>query len=231
MPQKHNRATKIQQIQPQNPAKIHHSVRDESLGESSLRVGEKTPSKNTPNLADFDILVGKCGRTIGLSGALNLIIYSDFAEGFRAGDSLRCGGRILKIERINLQKPSVKFFEIGDIDAAKALNNENLYITKQQSRESCALKSGEFFWFDIVGMAVLEEGANLGTIANIERIGALDYLIVQTNVAAVANLAGFSGAKIAKTFMIPFIPRYVLETSLESRTVRTKDALGILENS
>ena len=261
------------------------------------------------NADDFDILVAKCGKTIGLKGEIRLIIYSDFSEIFTKGNvflardsahdsSLRgetqirrsnplsprhceafersknneaihesknrlprldCvksrktrqsrsffsnDGLFLTLKSFNPHKKSATFDEIQSIDEAKNLTSLLLYSSESLSQKYCILRENEHFWFEIIGMCVVENDEIIGVVSDIERIGSVDYLIVA--------VSGEFGAKYphikAKKFYIPYISRYILrvekcalkganlaqdsQDSPESKgNIFTQDSLGILENS
>lgn len=174
------------------------------------------------DISDFNILVAKCGKTVGLKGSVKLIIYTDFLEIFKEKNHFRCGDRILTIESFNRFQNSVKFIEISDIDSAKMLNSLMLYTTKEMTSKYCKLNNNEFFWFDIVGLKLYDNELLLGHISDIERIANIDYLVVQTNLDLF---------KKPKNFLVPYISRYIIKTDLENKCIYTKDTLGILEES
>ena len=72
----------------------------------------------------------------------------------------------------------------------------------------CKLDSDEFFWFDIVGLDIIDNGVLLGVVEDIERIGHIDYLIVRTNMNKFNK---------PKSFMIPYIDRYITNVDLDKK--------------
>lgn len=175
------------------------------------------------NNVDFDILVAKCGRAIGLKGEVKLIIYTDFIEIFKKGNVFRCGDSMLRLDSFNPHKNSAKFSEINTQDEAKTLNSRNLYSSKNLTKQYCKLKKDEFFWFDIIGLDVYENELLLGCVDSIERISNTDYLVVNVD----KNIGGMK----KKSFLIPYISRYIIDVSLESRAIYVKDSFVLLENS
>ena len=148
----------------------------------------------------------------------------------------------------------IEFEGITSADSAKQLVNAKIYATKTQSREHCKLKKDEYFYFDIIGLDIIEEGENLGIVRDIERIGNVDYFIVEMadnlasniaakstqhkldkskNIAKSTNLTTKSAKKQKKpkTFLVPYIDRFVLEVCLQTRRIFTKNAKSILERS
>ena len=89
----------------------------------------------------------------------------------------------------------------------------------------CALKEGEFFWFDMIDANVIDDnGLLLGIVEEIERIATTDYLVIQTSEALVKQ-------GHVKQFYLPYIDRYIRLFDKEKQEIYTKDGLGILENS
>ena len=262
--------------------------------------------------SEFDILVAKCGKTIGLKGEIKLIIYSDFLEVFTKGNVFLCKGAnsqnlvqnnrarsahlesrplrgaknriqasssasadflleaekrgsppksekrsfwrvggagrgvqpfcekekseisgseiaestfFLTLNSFNLHKNSATFAEITSIDCAKNLTSMLLFSTKSLTQKQCALSENEHFWFEIIGRSVVENGEIIGVVSEIERIGSIDYLIIEVDYAIFAKYPHIK----AKRFYLPYISRYIL--SAENGIVAVQDALLVLESS
>lgn len=172
------------------------------------------------------IEVAKVGRLVGLKGELKLHLECDFPEQFKKGKTFTTQkGELLEVFSYNPASGLISFVGYHDRDLAAKLVNTLLFTTKELSLEACALKEGEFFWFDVIDASVMDEdGTLLGEVDEIERIGTTDYLVVKTS--QTLQQKGF-----VKTFLIPYIDRYVVTFDKTRKIVHTKDALGILENS
>lgn len=218
------------------------------------------------NKSEFDILVAKCGKTIGLKGEIKLIIYSDFLDVFTKGNVFLCKSAdsapkssnatldsapksqksatdsalesptestpkssnsafFLTLNSFNPHKNSATFSQIKDIDSAKNLTSMLLFSSKSLTKKYCALGENEHFWFEVIGRSVVENGAVIGVVGDIWRIGSVDYLIVEVERAIFAKYPHIK----AKRFYLPYISRYVL--GAENGVVVVKDAISILENS
>lgn len=183
--------------------------------------------------SEFDILVAKCGKTIGLKGEIKLIIYSDFLEVFTKGNVFLCKGAeskldsafFLTLQSFNPHKNSATFAEITSIERAKNLTSMLLFSTKSLTQKQCVLSENEHFWFEIIGRSVVENGERIGVVSEIERIGSIDYLIIEVDCAIFAKYPHIK----AKRFYLPYISRYVL--SAENGVVAVQDALLVLESS
>ncbi len=72
------------------------------------------------------------------------------------------------------------------------------------------------------GQPLVDKGVY--TVDEIERIVTTDYLVVRTDAELVKK-----GHVIS--FYLPYIERYILSFDSSAKEIRSKDALGILENS
>ena len=68
------------------------------------------------------------------------------------------------------------------------------------------------------------DGLPLGSVDEIERIAATDYLVIKPDDALVKK-------GLAKSFYLPYIDRYIVTFDKTKKEVLSKDGLGILENS
>ncbi len=169
--------------------------------------------------------VAKLGKTVGLRGDLKLYFLSDFPEQFKKGAWFHTKNfGTLHVENFDKNRSLIRFRDFSTPELAQKLVNTILLTTKEQTKKSCNLDKDEYFWFDIVGLFVIENNTKLGVVKEIERIGSLDYLVVKTDEDLVKQ-------ELPKSFLIPYVDRYILDISLEDKQFYTKDALGILENS
>lgn len=178
------------------------------------------------NSAPADLLhVATLGRTVGLKGDMKLNLFTDFPEQFAPNSTfiLENGSEITLLS-YNPERELVRLKGIDTPEAAKALTNAKLYTTLEATRERCNLGEGEFFWFDLLGASVVEEGTTLGKVQEIERIGAQDYLLVATEGALVAK-------GMAATFLIPYIDHFILSSDAIAKIITVEGGLDLLEAS
>ncbi len=168
--------------------------------------------------------IAQIGRTVGLWGDLKFHLHTDFPEQFKAGSTYQSSRGDLTVSDVNFKRGTIRFVGYESIDAAKKLTNTKLYATQEQTKENCSLKEGEYFWFEVIGCEVEEAGEILGVVEEIQRMADTDYLFIKTDKKLVD--AGFP-----KTFLLPYIDRYILNTETETKTVHTRDAKDILEAS
>jgi 16S rRNA processing protein RimM len=168
--------------------------------------------------------IATIGKTVGIKGFLKFHIFTDFIEQFQKNTIWETTqtNLILEIESFDSKNKLIKFKNFDSIENAKSLINLKLFSNIEKSREYCTLKEDEFFWFDIIGLSIIENDQNLGIISNIERIGNIDYLLIKTNEL-------FS--HLSKTFLIPYIERYIIKTNINKKIVLVNGGLDILENS
>lgn len=169
-------------------------------------------------------LIAQVGRTIGLWGDLKFHLHTDFPEQFKVGNTYKSSRGDLTIADINFTRGIIKFRGYESIDSAKKLTNVKIFADEAQTRENCDLKEGQHFWFDIIGCTVKQGDEILGVVTDIQRMADTDYLVIKTDETLVE-------AYFSKSFLLPYIDRYVLTVGLEEKIVYTKDAKDILEAS
>ena len=170
------------------------------------------------------LFIAQIGRTVGLHGDLKLHLHTDFPEQFQVGVSLESNRGTLEIAAYNPTRSLIQFVGYASIDAAKKLTNTKLYSTTEQTKETCGLAEGEYFWFDIIGASLYEGELLLGVVEDIERMPTADYLAVRTAKDLVEE--GY-----AKDFLLPYIPRYISSVDSEQKRILVSDAKEILEAS
>jgi len=168
--------------------------------------------------------IARIGKTVGLHGDLRLNILSDFPEQFKKGATFMSDRGDLTVSSFNIERSTIRFEGIDNIDDAKRLTNAYLYTTKEATEEACKLNEGEYFWYQIIGLEVYEDGNSLGKVEQIERLAGTDYLIVNTAPVLVED-------GIAKSFLIPYVERYIDRVDLKEEKVFTTGAKAILEVS
>lgn len=171
------------------------------------------------------LVVAVIGKTHGFKGFLKFHLSSDFQEQFKKKKVWQTSFGELEIESYYANKGLIRFKNFGTIETAKQLVNHKLFSTEEESRELCDLKDDEFFWFDIIGLNVIEEGQSLGEIIEISRIANTDYLVIKTSETVIKD------TKLPTTFLIPYIDRYILDVNLDKKIVSVVGGKDILEAS
>lgn len=169
--------------------------------------------------------VATLGRSVGLKGDMKLNLFTDFPEQFIPNASFMLdNGKEVVLSAYNPERELVHLKGIDSPEAAKILTNAKLFTTFEATRERCNLEENEFFWFDLIGLSVMEGELKLGTVQEIERIGPSDYLLVNTESSLVAK-------GLSPTFLIPYIDHFIVECDVESKTIRVEGGLDLLEAS
>jgi 16S rRNA processing protein RimM len=118
----------------------------------------------------------------------------------------------------------IKFKGFEDLERAKKLTNVKIFSSVKETREKISLKSGEYFWFDIIDCKVIEGEKVVGTVSDIHRVFDVDYLNIKTDKSLVKE-------GMAKSFLIPYLDRYILSVDVEAKKIFVKDSINILEAS
>ncbi len=170
------------------------------------------------------LFIAQIGRTVGLHGDLKLHLHTDFPEQFTPGATFASSRGDLTVDAYDARRGVIRFVGYASMDSAKKLTNAKLYSTQEQTREQVALGEGEHFWFEIIGCEVVEGSEVLGEVEGIDRMADTDYLAITTAPALVE-------AGLPKSFLLPYIPRYILRADTAIRRIVTRDARDVLEAS
>jgi 16S rRNA processing protein RimM len=76
----------------------------------------------------------------------------------------------------------------------------------------------------LIGASVMQDTEVLGVVTEIQRITDTDYLIIKTDAHLVES-------GLPRSFLLPYIPRYIIDADVEAQKIFTKDAKDILEAS
>jgi 16S rRNA processing protein RimM len=163
------------------------------------------------------VYVAKIGKTVGLKGWLKFYIVSDFPEQFCPDATFTTNKNLsLVIESFDKKNNLIKFREINTVEEAKKLVNQELFSSIEDTKKNCILKDNQYFWFDLIGCKIIEDGKFLGIVKDIYRYPIADYFEIQTQ---------------NKTFLLPYTQQYILNVDVENKIIKTKYAFDILEAS
>lgn len=165
------------------------------------------------------------GRTVGLKGYVKLHNRSDFPEQFKKNANFfDKDGVQLTIKHYDKTRSEALFVGFESVELAKELTNRVIYATIEQTRKECKLKSGEFFYFDIIGLSVIEDSKVIGTVDDISDISGSNLLYIKTDKSLVDSGLG-------KNFYIPYLDVFVKSVDLDKKEILVTNAKAILENS
>ncbi|MCI0501090.1 MAG: ribosome maturation factor RimM [Epsilonproteobacteria bacterium] len=173
------------------------------------------------------IYVAKLGKSVGLKGQMRVYIESDFPEQFKKGVSFTTNkNKTLTVESINQSFDTVKFVGIDSIEDTKIFINSLLFTTEEESKKNCRLNEKQFFWFEIEGCTVIENGIILGKITEINRFPTDDYMYIVTDKELLSK-----DPKTAKSFLLPYNDTYVINVDIETKIITVQNGFDILEAS
>ena len=161
--------------------------------------------------------VGKIVNTQGLQGEMRVLSVTDFAEErFKKGSVLALFDdkdqfiRDVTIVSHRKQKnfDIIKFEGMNHINAIEQYKGFSLKVAEENLSD---LQEGEFYYHEIIGLDVYEEGTFIGTIKEILQPGANDVWVVKR--------------KGRQDLLLPYIPSVILDVDTEAGRV----AVSLLE--
>jgi 16S rRNA processing protein RimM len=171
------------------------------------------------------IYVARLGKTIGLKGQQKLIIDSDFPEQFKKNSKFTTDkNQELTIESFNTNNNTVKFVGIDTIHNAKKLTNRQLFCSSQDTKKSCILNEKQFFWFDMIGLKIIENNEILGVIEDIQRMPLSDYLLIKTS-------QELQNKDYSNQFLLPYVDNFIIKVDMKDKNILVKNSKDILEAS
>jgi len=167
--------------------------------------------------------VGRLLKAHGLKGAIKLELYTDSPnERFVTGAVLKLQvpetspwyGKTVTVKELRWynQSPVIFLEGIEDRDASEALIRAILLI----DADAEVLPTEDDAWYDhqLVGLKVLRDGQEIGTVARVDHMPAQDLLAVKTA----------SGETL-----VPFVKAIVTAVDIEAGTVTVNPPLGLFE--
>ena len=130
-------------------------------------------------MADGRVVIGKAGAPHGLRGEVRVIPLTDFPERFESLSEVFIGERVFHVERVHCHRQFVllTLAECTSREAAAKLTGELLRVARE---DAAPLAEGEFYTFDIIGLAVLDmAGERLGEVTNVLKTGSNDVYVVK----------------------------------------------------
>ncbi|TFC52358.1 ribosome maturation factor RimM [Cryobacterium sp. TMT1-21] len=180
-------------------------------------------SVNDSTTPRSQLRVGRLTKAHGLKGAIKLELFTDdpgrrFVPGAVFTLQVPTGSpwHGKKIELVELRwynQHAVGFFkDVPDREAAEALAKAILWIDQDDAEQS----DEEDAWYDhqLIGLAVVRDDVQIGTISRLEHLPAQDLLIVKTPAGDV---------------MIPFVKAIVPSVDIKRGIVTITPPPGLLE--
>ena len=177
----------------------------------------------TPQPPDTQLRVGRLTKAHGLKGAIKIELFTDAPERrFTPGAQFSLqvptasawyGKTIELIELKWYNSHPVAFFkDVADREQAESLIRAILWIDQDMD----AASEEEDAWFDhqLVGLRVLRDGVEVGTLTHVDHFPAQDLLTVKTSRGDV---------------LVPFVKAIVASVDIEAGTMTVTPPLGLFE--
>ncbi len=177
-------------------------------------------------MLESQVYIAKIGKTVGLKGQLKLHVDSDFPEQFASNSQFITNKKkSLIIDTFNATSKIVKFKGVDTIEDATKLINQQIFTTLEATKDNCTLKDDQYFWFDLEGCNLIENDITIGKITEIQRFPTCDYFHIETNETLVNEQS------LANSFLLPYLPQYIVSVDIENKMIVVNGAIGILEAS
>ncbi|MCE4956770.1 ribosome maturation factor RimM [Macrococcoides caseolyticum] len=161
--------------------------------------------------------VGKIVNMHGVKGEVKILSASDFAsERFAPGKTLLIPFKdetielVIKSYRVHKNFHMVAFVGIHNINEVEQY--KGLDVFQDVDTESLPLEENEYYYSDIIGCEVFNEGQSIGKVTEIFETGANDVWVVQGE----------------KEHLIPYIEDVVKEIDIEHKTITIEAMEGLL---
>lgn len=186
-----------------------------------------TPTTDVAETPGTQLRVGRLTKAHGLKGAIKLELYTDDPErrfvpgavfSLQVPKDSPWHGKHLTLREVRwFNGQPVGFFEgVDDRTAAESLLKAILWVEQvdDEAPEDDA-------WYDhqLIGLAVLRDGARIGEVARVEHLPAQDLLIVRVDDENAAD----------REVMVPLVSAIVPEVDLEAGTLTVTPPAGLFE--
>lgn len=178
--------------------------------------GVERPSKS-------QLRVGRLTKAHGLKGAIKVELYTDAPErrfvpgavfSLQVPSSSEWHGKTLELIELKFYnaQPVAFFTGVLDRSTAETLIKAILWIDHDPAEKS----DEEDAWFDhqLIGLAVMRDGARVGTISQIDHFPAQDLITVDTPTGDV---------------LVPFVKAIVASVDIDAGTMTVTPPLGLFE--
>ena len=147
---------------------------------------------------------GQIVNTHGVRGEVKVLPWCDSPEFLTGFQRVSLDGRELAVERCRVQGTCVlmKLEGVDDVNAAMKLRNKIVKI----HRQDVELEEGATFIADLIGLPVLSQDQQIGTIREVLQLPSNDVYVVQGD----------------HSYMIPVVQEFVEEVNLEAGYVKVR---------
>jgi 16S rRNA processing protein RimM len=180
-------------------------------------------AKADEELGRTQLRVGRLVKAHGLKGALKVELYTDdpdrrFTPGatftLQVPTTSAWHGKTLELAELRWYNThAVAFFkDVSDRTAAESLVKAILWV----EQDSAELPVEEDAWYDhqLVGLAIIRDGARVGVVTHVDHLPAQDLLTVKTDTGDV---------------LVPFVKAIVPSVDIEAGTMTVTPPPGLFE--
>ncbi|ROQ41416.1 16S rRNA processing protein RimM [Frondihabitans sp. PhB188] len=191
---------------------------------SSTPISDSVSDSSTPGDGQTRLRVGRLTKAHGLKGALKVELYTDapkkrFVPGavfaLQVPNDSPWHGKTLELVELRWYNshPVGFFVGVDDRTAAETLVKAILWV----EHEGVEVSDEPDAWFDhqLIGLSVVRDGSEVGTIARVDHLPAQDLLAVDTPSGEV---------------LVPFVSAIVPSVDLAAGTVTVTPPLGLFES-
>lgn len=181
-------------------------------------------AQKAPQPANTQLRVGRLTKAHGLKGAIKVELYTDAPErrfvpgavfALQVPVESEWHGKTIELSELKWYNshPVAFFRNVSDRSAAESLIKAILWIDQDLDEPS----DEEDAWFDhqLVGLAVLRDGVQVGTVKQIDHLPAQDLLTIGTSAGDV---------------LVPFVKAIVTSVDIEAGTMTVTPPLGLFED-
>jgi 16S rRNA processing protein RimM len=165
------------------------------------------------------LIIGEIARPHGIRGEMRVVVHTDLPERFSWLKTVYVGDRrghdtpqpvAVASVRYHQDRVLLKLVDFDDRDAAGSMSGRLLYVPES---EAIPLEEGEYFLYQLEGLAVYEEnGRLLGHLTSVLETGANNVFIIQGDYGEI---------------LLPDIPEVILQIDFDASrmTVHLLDGL------
>ena len=153
---------------------------------------------------------GRIVNTHGVRGEVKIQPWADSPEFLRDFSRLYIDGRPYRLLSARVHKSSViaSLEGVDDVNAAMALRDKTVCIDRREAR----LPEGGYFIQDLIGAKVVtEDGAELGTLAEVLNMPASDVYVVRGE----------------REILIPAVPQFIVSRDIDEGVITVRMMEGL----
>lgn len=175
------------------------------------------------------IFIGKITKTIGIKGAVKVILLTDFPERFLKLKEIQLFDEKTNelIVNVNTKEDSFEIFDVqlynsfvrisikgfDSIEKATSLLNTLICINE---KKRVKLPKGLYYYYEMIGCEVFDTDRLLGTVTKIDNYGCSDILFVKS--------------PKGNELMIPLLKEFITKIDVKNKKIDVKLIEGLIED-